>query len=117
MPMPENWRLRKCIITIHPGWSGKGIFTNKLNQASYIYLENFNTMTNSGRKFSMEKFEDGKLVSKLFSDEIRWDSIKNKWHIRNYYIRDFNDESADPYQGQRYGYNDQPHTRGIQAKG
>ena len=59
----------------------------------YIYLENFNTMTNSGRKFSMEKFQDGKLISKLFADEIRWDSIKNKWHIRNYYIRDFNQDS------------------------
>ena len=42
-----------------------------------------------GRKFSMEKFDDGKLVSKLFADEIRWDSVKNKWHISNYYIREF----------------------------
>ncbi len=58
----------------------------------YVYLENFNTNTNSGRKFSIEKFSDGKLVSKLFSDEIRWDSVKNKWHIRNYYIRDYIDD-------------------------
>jgi lipopolysaccharide export system permease protein len=55
----------------------------------YVYIENLNTRTNSVRKFSLEKFDDGKLTSKLLSDEIRWDSIKNKWHIRNYYIRDF----------------------------
>jgi lipopolysaccharide export system permease protein len=65
----------------------------------FIYLETYNTFNNSGRKFSMEKFEDGKLVSKLFSDEIRWDSIKSKWHIRNYYIRNFHNESQTLTQG------------------
>jgi len=59
----------------------------------FVYLESFNTSSNSGRKFSMEKFENGKLVSKLLSDEIRWDSTKNKWHIRNYYIRYFSDDN------------------------
>ncbi len=54
-----------------------------------IYLESFNTYSNYGRKFSVEKYEKGKLVSKLLSDDIRWDSIKNKWIIRNYYIRDY----------------------------
>lgn len=58
----------------------------------FVYLESFNTMTNIGRKFSIEKFEDGRLVSKLMSDDIRWDSTKNKWHIRNYYIREFMNE-------------------------
>ncbi len=48
----------------------------------------------------MEKFSDGKLVSKLLSDEIRWDSIKNKWHIRNYYIRDFIDDDQRIRSGQ-----------------
>lgn len=54
-----------------------------------IYLESFNTYNNRGRKFSIEEFENGKLVSKLFSDEVHWDSIKNKWVARNYYIREF----------------------------
>ena len=66
----------------------------------FIYLENFNTISNTGRKFSMEKFEKGKLVSKLFSDELSWDSTKSKWHIRNYYIRNFNDDHQTIIQGQ-----------------
>jgi len=65
----------------------------------FVYLESFNTITNSGRKFSMEKFEDGVLVSKLISDEIRWDSVKNKWRIRNYYIRDFENEHQSVREG------------------
>jgi lipopolysaccharide export system permease protein len=66
----------------------------------FIYLENFNTITNSGRKFSMERFDGGKLKSKLLSEEIRWDSVKNKWHLRNYYIRDFQNDRQVISQGQ-----------------
>lgn len=55
----------------------------------FIYLESFNTLNNTGRRFSMEKYVDDRLVSKLMSDEIRWDSTINKWNVRNYYIRDY----------------------------
>lgn len=54
----------------------------------YIYMENYSTMSDIGHKFSMEKYEEGQLVSKLISDYIKWDSTINKWNIRNYYIRD-----------------------------
>jgi lipopolysaccharide export system permease protein len=65
----------------------------------FVYLESFNTTTNVGRKFSLEKFENGKLVSKLLSEDIRWDSTKNKWHIRNYYIRNFKNEHQVLHEG------------------
>jgi lipopolysaccharide export system permease protein len=55
----------------------------------YIYLESYNSRNNTGRRFSIEKFEQGKLVSKLFSQEIRWDSVTTKWQVRDYYIRDY----------------------------
>ncbi|MBN1413913.1 MAG: LptF/LptG family permease [Bacteroidales bacterium] len=58
----------------------------------FIYLENYNTYSNSGRQFSMEKFENGELVSKLLSKEIRWDSVSGKWRIRDYMIRNYNDD-------------------------
>ena len=53
----------------------------------FIYMENYNNFNNIGRKFSIEKFEYGQLVSKLMSDYIKWDSSINKWQIKNYYIR------------------------------
>jgi lipopolysaccharide export system permease protein len=55
----------------------------------YVYIENFNTFENRGRRFSMERFVDGELKSKLFAADIRWDSIKGKWILRDYYIRNF----------------------------
>lgn len=56
----------------------------------FIYMENYSTMSDIGHKFSMEKMENGQLVSKLMSDYIKWDSTISKWVIRNYYIRDIN---------------------------
>jgi len=55
----------------------------------YIFLESFNTSNNYGRRFSMEKFSKGQLVSKLLSQDIRWDSTINKWKIKDYFIRDY----------------------------
>lgn len=54
----------------------------------FIYMESFSNISLTGYNFSMEKFEEGKLVSKLLADQIYWDSTKNKWTIRRYYIRD-----------------------------
>ncbi len=57
----------------------------------FIYMESYNTMYDIGYKFSMEKFVDGELKSKLLSDYIQWDTTKNKWQISNCYIRNFTD--------------------------
>ncbi len=53
----------------------------------FIYMETYNNTYNIGYKFSMEKFEDGELRSKLLSDYIQWDTTINKWKITNYKIR------------------------------
>jgi len=54
----------------------------------FIYLESYSTVSDLGHRFSMEKYEDGALVSKLMSDYVKWDSTVNRWVVRNYYIRE-----------------------------
>lgn len=55
----------------------------------YIYMEQYNKITQSGRNFSMEKFDDkGRLESKMIANMIRWDSTSNKWGAWWYYIRE-----------------------------
>jgi lipopolysaccharide export system permease protein len=56
----------------------------------FIYMESYSNISQTGYNFSMEKFEEGELVSKLLADQIYWDSTKNTWTIRRYYIRDIN---------------------------
>ena len=52
----------------------------------FVYIESY-TANDVGYKFTIEKFVDRQLVSKLTSDYIKWDREKEKWVINNYYIR------------------------------
>jgi len=54
----------------------------------FIYLESYSTVSRTGYNFSIEKFENGRLVSKTMADQISWDSTKNTWAMRRYYSRD-----------------------------
>ena len=58
---------------------------------NFVYMESYNNLYNIGYKFSMETFEDGKLVSKLLSDYVQWDTTINKWKITNYVNREIID--------------------------
>jgi len=54
---------------------------------TYAYVETLNSKKNSGYKFALEKYEDQKLIFKLMSDRIEWDTAETKWIFKNYYIR------------------------------
>jgi len=60
----------------------------QIDPGVFIYMESYNNFYDIGYKFSIEKFEDGKLKSKLISSYIKWDTTKNKWSINNYMIRE-----------------------------
>ncbi|MEZ5000135.1 MAG: LptF/LptG family permease [Bacteroidales bacterium] len=58
----------------------------------YAYMESYNTASQVGRNFSLERFNDeGELESKLVAYYVKWDSTVNKWSARQYYIRDIID--------------------------
>jgi lipopolysaccharide export system permease protein len=47
----------------------------------FLYIQNFNNQSNTGYQFSLEKFDDNRLIEKLTSDNIQWDSVKHKWTL------------------------------------
>jgi len=59
----------------------------QISPGNYIYLQNYNVEENTGYKFSIEKFNQGKLYYKLMAENIKWDSVKKEWAINDYYIR------------------------------
>jgi len=59
----------------------------QISPGIFLYMESFNTLTNTGNKFSIEKFKGNELQSKLISKKAVWDSTINKWTVYNYYIR------------------------------
>ena len=55
---------------------------------NFIYVERYDPKTHTARKFSIEQFNDsGKMVYKLNSSKAVFDTITNKWNIKDYYIR------------------------------
>jgi len=55
----------------------------------YIYMESYNAITQTGRNFSMEEFDDhGKLESKMSAQMVKWDTTINKWGAWWYNIRE-----------------------------
>jgi lipopolysaccharide export system permease protein len=75
---PYQYREKDVHLQIQPG--------------TFIYMESYNNKSNTGYKFSLEDFENNKLVYKLSADQIIWDSLTGQWKVKNYFIRKFNAE-------------------------
>lgn len=53
-----------------------------------LYIERFEITQNKGYRFSLEKFEDKKLMSRLTAESITWDSLY-QWKVTDYLQRNF----------------------------
>ncbi len=48
----------------------------------YLFLQNYNNISNTGYQFTLERFEDNRLIEKLAADHIQWDTAKQKWVLK-----------------------------------
>ena len=54
-----------------------------------IYIGTYNLLSQRGQNFTIEKFnDDGRLISKLSSNSVIYDTTKHKWTALNYYLRE-----------------------------
>jgi lipopolysaccharide export system permease protein len=57
----------------------------------YVYLESYNPIYYRGKTFTVEEFdEDGRLISKLSSPSVQWDTATSKWRALNFVLREIN---------------------------
>lgn len=52
-----------------------------------MYFESYNNLKDIGYKFSLTRWEEGRMTYKLNSDFARFDTISNMWKLENYSIR------------------------------
>lgn len=71
--------------------SGESDVHKQIKPGIYVYLKNFSVDRKQGYDFSMEHIEDNEVLSKLNAQHIKWDTIKKLWKLKNYVIRDFNE--------------------------
>jgi len=55
----------------------------------FVYMGRFYGLRETGDYFSIEKFDHKRLVSKLSSQTIRYDSTLQKWVLQQYILREF----------------------------
>ena len=58
----------------------------------YIYVGNYDTKRHTGFKFSLERFDGGKMKYKLTGDKLVYDTINERWKITNYVERVLEDK-------------------------
>jgi lipopolysaccharide export system permease protein len=53
----------------------------------YAYMQDYQSYSRIGYKFTLERFEGNKLVEKLEAPTIVWDTTKGKWRMDRYTLR------------------------------
>ena len=71
----------------------------QLSPGEFVYLEQFSQWSNTAYRFTLEKVENGRLLSKLSAESASWDSTTCSWQLKNYFIRDFYGESEIVHTG------------------
>ncbi|OFY42685.1 MAG: hypothetical protein A2X18_13415 [Bacteroidetes bacterium GWF2_40_14] len=66
--------------------SGRNIHF-QLSPGTYVYMESFNSISNSASRFTLETIEGHNITSKLSAESAVWDSVRQGWKLYDYYIR------------------------------
>ncbi|MDD4057884.1 MAG: LptF/LptG family permease [Bacteroidales bacterium] len=98
------------LYIIPPANSGRLAFENKyvkkqfinterhihyqINPGEFVYLESFSNFSKSGMKFTLEKMDGHKMLSKLSAENAVWDSLSRSWKLYNYYHRVFDERGV-----------------------
>lgn len=67
----------------------------QVSPGEFVYAESFSSWNNTAYKFTIEKIEDSKLVSKISAETAVYDTLKGSWRLKKYFIREFNDDLTD----------------------
>ena len=76
----------------------KGVGRNvhyEIAPGEYVFAESFSSWNNTAYRFTLEKIEDSKLVSKISAESAVYDTTKGCWTLKKYFIRDYNADLTD----------------------
>ena len=61
----------------------------------FAFAESFSAWNNTAYRFTLEKIEDSRLVSKITAETAVYDTTRNVWRLKKYFIREYNDDLTD----------------------
>ena len=54
---------------------------------TYMYMQSYQNITRTGYHFTLEHFDNNRLVEKLTANRITWDSVKQKWTLYEWKLK------------------------------
>jgi lipopolysaccharide export system permease protein len=63
---------------------------------TYMYIQSYNNSSQTGYHFTLEKFQDNRLIEKLSAKRIEWDTVKMKWTLRDWSIKKVDEVFESP---------------------
>ena len=67
----------------------------QISPGEFVFAESFSAWNNTAYRFTLEKIEDNKLVSKISAESAVYNKDKNVWTLKKYFIRDYNSDLTD----------------------
>ncbi|MCA6364963.1 MAG: LptF/LptG family permease [Bacteroidetes bacterium] len=81
--------------------SVKNNFYRQVAPGVIAYVERYDLFENTGTRFTLEKIKGQELTYKLYAKEIRWDTLRRRWSIRDYTVREIKGKTERFYKGAR----------------
>ncbi len=67
----------------------------QLAPGEFVYAESFSKWNNTAYRFTLEKVEDNKLVSKISAETAVYDTVRGVWTLKKYFVREYNEDLTD----------------------
>ena len=76
----------------------KGVGRNvhyQISPGEYVFAESFSSWNNTAYRFTLERIENDRLVSKISAESAVYDTARGTWRLKKYFIREYNDDLTD----------------------
>ena len=67
----------------------------QISPGEFVFAESFSSWNNTAYRFTLEKIEDHRLVSKISAETAVYDTTRGVWRLKKYFIRDYNEDLTD----------------------
>lgn len=95
--IPRSNQIRMTFEDKYYRSSSRKVTKENIHRQTYknilVYMGTFNPLSQRGQNFTIEKFDSGRLVSKLSASSVVYDTATHKWTALNYYIREMKGNS------------------------
>ncbi|MBR2127606.1 MAG: LptF/LptG family permease [Bacteroidales bacterium] len=96
--IPESNKERIAFETKYIKDKTKSVGRNvhyQIAPGEFAFAESFSAWNNTAYRFTLEKIEDSRLVSKITAETAVYDTTRNVWRLKKYFIREYNDDLTD----------------------